>query len=368
MASSTDTKNSKEQTDTKNSNGSTETDTSVEQVKFNEKPCIVLMDVFFVPLLVFLAGAAFTLGQFLITNVRQDIDNADKTRETKEKVLADYSRAMTELLVTKNNLGAGEEGFFINQDQANIARVETLIALRRLKPDESSDESKSDQSKSDESKSDQSKSDLDKLKWLKDPLTNWGLLNPVEQSKIDRGELKGLLVRYLYDTQLIGCFIKRVDGKIEPREPMVHLWGADLESVVLKNAWLPNIRLELAELNKAEFVDANLYRANLIEAKLIGAKFIKTDLRSADLRGADLSGAKLDSADLSSADLRFANLKTAILSNTKLKGACYIKGTEAEYLSDGFNPEQAGMVAMTKEESNPGEKDTYKPCPPPLAQ
>jgi len=72
--------------------------------------------------------------------------------------------------------------------------------------------------------------------------------------------------------------------------------GADLTSVLLKQANLRN-----AKLNETRFFDANFEKANLKDA----------NLRRAYLRGANLQ----------EADLGDANLQNANLLNTNLKGA-----------------------------------------------
>jgi uncharacterized protein YjbI with pentapeptide repeats len=166
-------------------------------------------------------------------------------------------------------------------------------------------------------------------------------------SKVDKGELKGLLIRYLYDSELIFHDPSLV------KSPIVTLGGADINKVVLKDAWLKKINLKGTWLNYGDFRNAFLAESNLSEAKLEKANF-----HSANLRGAEL-----ESANLSNADLRFANLTDAKLTKAKLDGACYVEGTEATNFSDGFNPKEAGMVPMAKEESNPEAKDKYKPCP-----
>ena len=96
---------------------------------------------------------------------------------------------------------------------------------------------------------------------------------------------------------------------------------ANLASLPLSKAYLPDIKLPRARLGGANLSEANLYGAELREAYLSG-----TILSGATLVGANLSGANLKKADLSgatlvAASLSGANLKKADLSGANLYGA-----------------------------------------------
>ena len=246
-------------------------------------------------------GLRFTWAQFEITNTRQDADSADKARETKEQVLTDYGKTISELM-TKNKEGTDEE-HIPNNSKRNIARGQTLIALRRLNPDEN---------------------EID------------------HESKVDTGELKGLLIRYLYELHLIDTYERNKEGKKVFDRADIDLRGADIDHSVLEDAWLPDIDLTGAWLRNGNFRNADLPRANLTNVKLTNTDFTN--------------------ANLTNADLRFASLTDANLSEADLKGACYVEGTEAKYFPSGFEPQKHNMVAIPKEESDP-RKSSFKRCP-----
>jgi uncharacterized protein YjbI with pentapeptide repeats len=89
------------------------------------------------------------------------------------------------------------------------------------------------------------------------------------------GERKGLLLRFLYESELIGKPTE-AEGEEDQKRATVDLYGASLRGA---------------------------------------------DLNGADLRGADLNGADLRGADLNGADLSIANLYGADLSGADLNGA-----------------------------------------------
>jgi Pentapeptide repeats (8 copies) len=266
---------------------------SDDSIKFNEKPWVVLMQAILVPVILALFGIGFSWVQFRITNDRQDADSADKSRETKEQVLTDYGKTIQDLLVTKNTpVLAVRDGYKVNDDQKNIARGHTLIALRRLNIAEKDD----------------------------------------DKSKVDAGKLKGLLIRYLYDAQLIGYGYSSSN-----KLAIMNLSGADINNVVLEDAWLPKIDLHNAWLEKSIFKNASLWSANLKDVRLAGANFM-------------------------GADLRFAKLNSATLIDAKLTGACYVEGSEDKYFPIGFKPETFHMIAIPEDKSDPS-KTNFEPCP-----
>ncbi|HEY9729816.1 MAG TPA: pentapeptide repeat-containing protein [Chroococcales cyanobacterium] len=282
----------------------TVTITSSDKPKFNEKPWIVILGTILMPFLVAVVGFQFTEKQTKIANDRQDNDSADKAIETREQVLTDYSKAIAELM-TKENLEKKSD-----ESVKNIARGQTLIALRRLNVSD-------------------------------------------DKSKVDAGKLKGLLIRYLYDTQLIGYDCSYVnnpncDARGDSNEKLIiDLFGANITNVVLEDAWLPGIGLQKAWLNEGNFKNAYLQGANLYQVSLINA---------------DFSGANLTRADLTGADLRFTKLTKAKISEAKLEAACYVKGTEAKYFPPGFKPETFKMVAFDEDKSDPS-KPNFERCP-----
>ncbi|MEE9282921.1 MAG: pentapeptide repeat-containing protein [Nitrososphaerales archaeon] len=105
---------------------------------------------------------------------------------------------------------------------------------------------------------------------------------------------KGLLIRFLFQSQLIGRRGQPV---------VVDLAEADLS---------------IANLGNAKLGGAHLYRADLSGADLSGADLSGAYLGMADLSKANLSGALLGEADLSDADLSKADLRGAFIADSQL--------------------------------------------------
>ena len=100
-----------------------------------------------------------------------------------------------------------------------------------------------------------------------------------------------------------------------------HLYGANLEEVLMGYA-----NLEGASLYKA-----NLKGANLQFVNLEGAQLFATNFKGADLQGANLKGADLMKANLEGADLGHANLEGAELAYANLSGVKYNDETKWPY-------------------------------------
>jgi uncharacterized protein YjbI with pentapeptide repeats len=302
----------------KNELSGTATSKSDNSVKFNEKPWVVLLGTIGTPLVVALLGFIFTANQTTLANQRQDADSADKAIEIREQVLTDYGKSVTDLLGKSNSNGQG------NPDVEKMIRGQTLIALRRLNVAEADESQDAENAKV--------TSNLLNLDWNPFSTKEQSQVSKDKEaeSKLEAGNLKGMLIRYLYETHLLGY-------SYSPETPArVSLSGADVNDVVLEDAWLYGIQLRGAWLKNGNFKNANLTSADFTGANLTGADFTRTDLRFANLK--------------------FANLSTAILS-----GACYVAGTEATYFPDGFDPVEAGMVAIAEDESNPTAPN-FKPC------
>jgi uncharacterized protein YjbI with pentapeptide repeats len=190
----------------------------------------------------------------------------------------------------------------------------------------------------------------------------------------DDGVLKGELLKFLYQSKLIGgqcqsssgssqsktCLdieieLKgaRLDGVIFESDENVQLPGVDLESAKLEGANLPEIQLSKAKLNQANLTEAILTGALLEEAemkntllenaKLTNANMYRTILTGANLRGAILTNANLKEADLRCALLQGANLETikpGELEGSMFQGATYDKLTN---FPDGFDAKAQGM-------------------------
>jgi uncharacterized protein YjbI with pentapeptide repeats len=121
---------------------------------------------------------------------------------------------------------------------------------------------------------------------------------------------KTAIMQFLVEADLV----QRVDG----RDPIISLRGANLSDVFLNAANLSGANLVFAELGGADLSYANLQNANLQNAHLQNANLQGADLSSADLRGANLSSANLQNANLQNANLIGALGQDAILSGATM--------------------------------------------------
>jgi uncharacterized protein YjbI with pentapeptide repeats len=124
---------------------------------------------------------------------------------------------------------------------------------------------------------------------------------------------KTALMQFLVEADLV----QRVDG----REPIISLRGADLRDAVLFDTDLSGANLMEANLNDAILSASDLSEANLSEAYLRDATLDGTNLRNANLTVAFLERAFLSRAKLSDAALTFAYLRDATLFDANLSGA-----------------------------------------------
>jgi uncharacterized protein YjbI with pentapeptide repeats len=122
----------------------------------------------------------------------------------------------------------------------------------------------------------------------------------------------------------------------------LHLEGADLHDVWLRQARLRRAHLQRANLRGAHLTDADLREARLEAADLSGARGMRVSLFRADLHGALLRGANLKQAELVNADLRGADLRGAILWGATLRGA-HLEGA----LLQGVNLQRAALPGAT---------------------
>ena len=133
-------------------------------------------------------------------------------------------------------------------------------------------------------------------------------------------ERKGLVLRFLYDANLIGgdSGVVRLDSADLSGANLI---GATLNAADLSEANLYGADLQFADLRGANLSGANLSSANLSSANLSSALLWEADLRDAHLSGANLSGANLYVAELYVADLRDADLSAANLRDANLRDA-----------------------------------------------
>lgn len=241
-----------------------------------------------------LLGASIAVPVFLALLTYQQAKTADDRQ--RHEMMSNYFDEMTELMLNKN-LGEPEQ----NSKVQSMARARTLSTLRQLD-----------------------------------------------------GERKGQLLKFLYESNLIGqCKLSSKPGQPTACQASVlDLNGARLNETTfdqpvplpginLTAAFLPGAQLPKFDLSRAQLQNATLEGANLTEALLDQAQMVKVQLvnavlkdanlykatlngafmRKADLSGATLTEAKLDKADLQDANLSNATLTKAILQKAILKNA-----------------------------------------------
>jgi uncharacterized protein YjbI with pentapeptide repeats len=133
------------------------------------------------------------------------------------------------------------------------------------------------------------------------------------------GERKGLLLQFLYESDLIGKPAESEDD--DQRGAIIDLQGADLCNADLAGADLRGADLRGADLFGAKLFGADLSSANLVDAVLVSADLRRACLIDAQLVDADLFDAHLVGADLYDVDLNGANLRRAKLIGADLEGA-----------------------------------------------
>lgn len=237
-------------------------------------------------------ATAIALPTLLAILTFQQDQSADKRRDQEQRiafsnqrheVMTDYLDQMTELIL-KNKLGQSSS----NEQVRSIARARTLNTLRQLDND---------------------------------------------------GERRGQLLKFLYETDLIGqCETNQLtleskcqgssildlkDAKLDGMTftPPVPLQGIELAGVSLANANLPKINLTSADMREADLEKANLAGAVLTDVQMEDARLVGINLSDAILIRAVLPGSVLNNALLMSADLQEANLSTATLIDANLQGA-----------------------------------------------
>ncbi len=169
----------------------------------------------------------------------------------------------------------------------------TLVALRRLED------------------GDQAKKINEKIRELEQKLEEKKLEERTSESSYtinldDSGNMKGLLVRFLHESNLI-----------QSTSPKIRMSGANLRKVELSDAPIQETNLESAWLTGGNLTNTNLTGVILNNASLQQVKLENTILRGAQLINTDLRNTIIK-GDL---DLTNANLHNACI-NEKVK---YVK-------------------------------------------
>jgi uncharacterized protein YjbI with pentapeptide repeats len=158
---------------------------------------------------------------------------------------------------------------------------------------------------------------------------------------------KAAVIQFLDEAQLI--------QRVERREPIIGLGGADLGGAGLSGANLSGAHLRTADLSGATLHRTDLSNARLSYADLSGARLLHTDLSNADLLWADLSNADVNSSNLRSADLKGAYMKDARLIAVHLNDArlshAYLGNTDLSISdlirAEGINNEELEQQAAS---------------------
>ncbi len=220
--------------------------------------------------------------------IQRFVDKAAQASGTRQEVLTNYGRRISDLVVS-HNLKQSRP----TDEVRKVAKGETLITLRRLYNVENEKQ--------------YAELPDNKIKQLETTLSKYD----------DAGELKGLLVRFLYDSDLL-----------TRDEQIVDLSGSNITRVNLNYAPLPDINLKGAWLTWGTFLNADLRRADLSRTDLKGADFQGANLTNANLEKADLRGIVPEKTDETST-VEKTKLQGAILVGDKLNlsGACYDENT-----------------------------------------
>lgn len=112
------------------------------------------------------------------------------------------------------------------------------------------------------------------------------------------GKRKGLLIKFLYESQLISN-----------RKTIIDLYDADLSEAYLIVSTLKNINLKGANLKKVDFSFAILDGADLSDTNLLEADFTRANLSNVDLTSAVLGGANFNKTNLNGAKVTKVQLE-----------------------------------------------------------
>jgi uncharacterized protein YjbI with pentapeptide repeats len=160
---------------------------------------------------------------------------------------------------------------------------------------------------------------------------------------------KAAVIQFLDEAQLI--------QRVERREPIIGLGGADLGGAGLSGANLSGAHLRTADLSGATLHRTDLSNARLSYADLSGARLLHTDLSNADLLWANLANADVNSSNLRSADLKGAQMRNARLIAVHLNDArlshAYLGNTDLSISdlirAEGINNEELEQQAASLE-------------------
>ncbi len=158
------------------------------------------------------------------------------------------------------------------------------------------------------------------LDYLSNILTTEEYLNPKKNRQLLRaktltalqrlnGERKGILIRYLYNLDLINIVDQVID-----------LSGSDLNDIDLSGCDHSGNKdrtlLSYLSLFEASFIGAEMRKADFSEAKISRSKFMFSDLSNSNFKDAHLMDADFSCATLKNVNFKNASLLGANLSKT----------------------------------------------------
>lgn len=232
------------------------------------------LDLLIVPAVLAVVGLVFT-------RLERANERAIADQRFQDETLRTYLDQMTELLLNKQ-LRSSQP----NSEVRDVARVRTLIALRRL--------------------------DEERRAIVMHFLRDSKLVGLKDEEKIVNFDGVDLSKADLTGIDLSTISLGKANlGKANLGR--ANLFHATLSEATLEGADLRGANLEGATLSEATLRDANLHKANLRESTLIRTNLEGADLREVNLSQADLSDAFLIRANLSDAFLIETNLTRAIL-------------------------------------------------------
>ena len=254
-----------------------------------------------VPVVLAAATIGFGWWQSTLADRQHQSDRQLAQDQQNATILQTYISNIQSLLIN-NNLTRSKPGDEVRQ----LARVQTLITLRRLDADRN----------------------IILLRFLQnaDLIGMQDSIIDLSGANLSGANLSGanLSGMNLADTNLTDAILKGANLTGADLSSAT-LSGADLRSAYLSGAYLSSAALIGTKMNGANLANARLTDAILGNAHLNGAILTNALLNSASMPGAQLNGADLSGADLVGADLQGINLTAANLSHADLIAAANLK-------------------------------------------
>jgi uncharacterized protein YjbI with pentapeptide repeats len=197
-----------------------------------------------------------------------------------------------------------------------------------------------------------------------DHLTNLDTVNYLGPLSLFSDRIaKGRVIKFLYESQLIGsCLLQEDDKCNSPIKAIISLKDANFNKIKINLSIkeLPGVKLERAFLQDADLSNTDLRYTDFNNAHLEKANLSKSDLSHANLQQAYLQNANLSGSSLVETDLRNAQLcgvkligvdwQSPKFKNADFEGAVYDDTTE---FGNIFNSDEGKKVKETMRKTNP---------------